>query len=58
MRYEGRGEALLASFATIPTPIANRFGRATRRRDRVVYGPEEKVSGVNVLKGDVQNNDS
>ena len=29
LRYEGRGE-LLKSFATLPTPIANRFGHATR----------------------------
>ncbi len=28
LRHEGRGESL-ASFTTLPTPIANRFGRAT-----------------------------
>jgi len=29
LRYEGRGESL-ESFVTLPTPIANRFGRATQ----------------------------
>jgi hypothetical protein len=29
LRYEGRGESL-ESIATLPTPIANRFGRATQ----------------------------
>jgi len=39
VRYEGRGESL-ESFATLPTPIANRanrFGRATQWPGLVVF---------------------
>ena len=36
LKYEGRGESL-ESFAKLPTPIANRFGRATQWRGLVVF---------------------
>ena len=36
LRYEGRGESL-ESFATLPTPVASRFGRATRWPGLVVF---------------------